>query len=43
LHVCLMRGWRGKYMAAMAIIGFSLVLFTYLGVNWLPSLHSYMK
>jgi len=42
LHVHLMRGWRGARMAIMAIIGFACVLFTYLGVNLLPSLHSYL-
>jgi len=42
LHVRLVRGWRGRRMAVMAIIGFVCVLVTYLGVNFLPSLHSYM-
>ena len=42
LHTRLVRGWRGKRMAVMAIVGFGCVLFTYLGVNLLPSLHSYM-
>jgi len=42
LHVRLVRGWRGQRMAIMAIVGFACVLFTYLGVNLLPSLHSYM-
>jgi cytochrome c-type biogenesis protein CcsB len=42
LHVHLVRGWRGARMAIMAIIGFACVLFTYLGVNLLPSLHSYL-
>lgn len=42
LHVRLVRGWRGVRMAVMAIIGFACVLFTYLGVNLLPSLHSYL-
>ncbi len=42
LHVRLVRGWRGKRMAIMSIVGFGCVLFTYLGVNLLPSLHSYM-
>ena len=42
LHTRLVRGWRGKRMAVMAIIGFGCVLFTYLGVNLLPSLHSYL-
>ncbi len=42
LHARNVRGWRGKRMALMTIIGFGCVLFTYLGVNLLPSLHSYM-
>jgi cytochrome c-type biogenesis protein CcsB len=42
LHTRLVRGWRGRRMAIMAIVGFACVLFTYLGVNLLPSLHSYM-
>ena len=43
LHARLVRGWRGQRMAVMVIIGFTSVLFTYLGVNLLPSLHSYMS
>jgi cytochrome c-type biogenesis protein CcsB len=43
LHTRLVRGWRGRRMAIMTIVGFGCVLFTYLGVNFLPSLHSYMK
>ena len=43
LHARLVRGWRGKRMAVLSIIGFGCVLFTYLGVNFLPSLHSYMS
>lgn len=43
LHARLVRGWRGRRMAIMAIVGFGCILFTYLGVNLLPSLHSYMK
>ncbi|NLA41868.1 MAG: c-type cytochrome biogenesis protein CcsB [Smithella sp.] len=42
LHARLARGWRGRRMAVMTIVGFGCVLFTYLGVNLLPSLHSYM-
>jgi cytochrome c-type biogenesis protein CcsB len=41
LHARHVRGWRGKRMAVMAIIGFICVLITYLGVNYLPGLHSY--
>jgi cytochrome c-type biogenesis protein CcsB len=41
LHTRFIRGWRGKRIAIMVIIGFVSVLFTYLGVNYLPGLHSY--
>lgn len=43
LHARYVRGWRGKRMAVMAIVGFACVLFTYLGVNYLPGLHSYLQ
>jgi cytochrome c-type biogenesis protein CcsB len=43
LHSRNMRGWQGKMMAILAIIGFAAVLFTYLGVNYLPGLHSYLQ
>ncbi|SEM36948.1 cytochrome c-type biogenesis protein CcsB [Syntrophus gentianae] len=43
LHVQYIRGWRGKRMAFMTVIGFASVLFTYLGVNYLPGLHSYLN
>ena len=41
LHARLMRGWQGKRIAVISIIGFLAVLFTYFGVNLLPGLHSY--
>lgn len=42
LHSRLMRGWRGKKVAIVAVLGFVAVIFTYLGVNLLLSgLHSY--
>ncbi len=41
LHARLMRGWRGKRIAYISILGFMAVLFTYFGVNLLPGLHSY--
>jgi cytochrome c-type biogenesis protein CcsB len=42
LHSRLMRGWKGKKVAIVAVIGFVAVIFTYLGVNLLLSgLHSY--
>jgi cytochrome c-type biogenesis protein CcsB len=41
LHARMMRGWHGKRIAYLSIIGFAAVLFTYFGVNLLPGLHSY--
>lgn len=41
LHARLMRGWHGKRIAFLSMIGFASVLFTYFGVNLLPGLHSY--
>ncbi|MBI1940067.1 MAG: cytochrome c biogenesis protein CcsA, partial [Acidobacteria bacterium] len=42
LHMRLTRGWRGRRAAAMAIIGFAIVMFTFFGVTYLlPGLHAY--
>ncbi len=42
LHARFTRGWAGKRIAWLAIIGFLAVLFTYFGVNYfLAGLHSY--
>ena len=41
LHARMMRGWYGKKIAYLSIVGFAAVLFTYFGVNYLPGLHSY--
>jgi cytochrome c-type biogenesis protein CcsB len=41
LHARMMRGWHGKRIALLSIVGFAAVLFTYFGVNLLPGLHSY--
>jgi cytochrome c-type biogenesis protein CcsB len=41
LHARMMRGWMGKKIAVLSIIGFLAVIFTYFGVNLLPGLHSY--
>jgi cytochrome c-type biogenesis protein CcsB len=43
LHSRMVRGWKGNKLAALSIIGFFCVLFTYLGVNYLPGLHSYAQ
>lgn len=43
LHARFTRDWRGKKTAILSIVGFSAVLFTYFGVNYLISgLHSYL-
>jgi cytochrome c-type biogenesis protein CcsB len=41
LHAKLMRGWHGRRIAYLSVIGFLAVMFTYFGVNYLPGLHSY--
>ena len=41
LHARLVRGWQGKTIAWISVIGFAAVIFTYFGVNLLPGLHSY--
>lgn len=43
LHSRMVRGWRGKRLAILSVIGFSCVLFTYFGVNYLAGLHSYAQ
>ncbi|OGX11085.1 MAG: hypothetical protein A2351_03440 [Omnitrophica bacterium RIFOXYB12_FULL_50_7] len=44
LHLRLMKGWSEKKLAWVALTGFSFVIFTYVGVNYLLSgLHSYAK
>lgn len=43
LHARMTRDWRGRKAAILSIVGFSAVLFTYFGVNYLISgLHSYL-
>ncbi len=42
LHARFLRGWRGRKIAIVAVVGFFSTLFTYLGVNLLLSgLHAY--
>jgi len=43
LHSRLVRGWTGKRIAVLCVVGFACVLFTYFGVNFLAGLHSYAK
>ena len=43
LHARFTRDWRGRKAAILSIVGFSAVLFTYFGVNYVISgLHSYL-
>lgn len=43
LHTRIAAGWHGRRSAYIAIIGFLVMLFTYLGVSFLlPGLHSYL-
>ncbi|MFA5099791.1 MAG: c-type cytochrome biogenesis protein CcsB [Candidatus Omnitrophota bacterium] len=43
LHGRLTRGWKGRKSAYIAILGFIIMLFTYLGVSFLlPGMHSYL-
>jgi len=35
LHVRSLRGWRGTRLAILVVIGFGLVIFTFIGVPWL--------
>jgi ABC-type transport system involved in cytochrome c biogenesis permease subunit len=42
LHTRIARGWSGRRSAYFALLGFLLVIFTYLGVSYiLPGFHSY--
>jgi ABC-type transport system involved in cytochrome c biogenesis permease subunit len=42
LHARLVRGWKGRRIAMVSIVGFLSVIFTYFGVNFILSgLHSY--
>lgn len=42
LHGRIFRNWRGKRAAFFSVLGFAFVLFTYIGVNYLASLHAYL-
>ncbi|MFO7599258.1 MAG: c-type cytochrome biogenesis protein CcsB [Candidatus Desulfacyla sp.] len=43
IHSRMVRGWKGKKIAILSMVGFFCVLFTYFGVNYLAGLHSYAK
>ncbi len=41
LHARVTRGWHGKRIAYLSVLGFAAVMVTYFFVNYLPGLHSY--
>jgi len=42
LHARFVRGWKGRRIAILSVVGFMSVIFTYFGVNFILSgLHSY--
>lgn len=43
LHMRLVMGWRGRKSAYMSLVGFGVVMFTYIGVNYLSSLHGFLS
>lgn len=43
LHMRLVAGWRGRKSAYLSLIGFGVVLFTYIGVNYLSELHGFLS
>lgn len=43
LHMRLVAGWRGRKSAYMSLVGFAVVMFTYVGVNYLSSLHGFLS
>ena len=42
LHARQLKGWQGRRIAWLAVLGFLAVIFTYFGVNYLQSMHAYM-
>ncbi len=43
LHMRLVAGWRGRRTAYMSLAGFGVVIFTYVGVNYLSNLHGFLS
>lgn len=37
LHLHYLGGWRGRRLAVLVVVGFAAVMFTYLGMNFLPT------
>lgn len=43
LHMRLVMSWRGRKTVILSMIGFGVVMFTYIGVNYLSSLHGFLS
>lgn len=43
LHMRIVVGWRGRKTAYLSLAGFAVVLFTYIGVNYLSELHGFLS
>ena len=43
LHMRLVANWRGRKAVILSMIGFAVVMFTYIGVNYLSSLHGFLS
>ena len=43
VHLRLFIGWRGRKTAYLSLVGFCVVLFTYIGVNYLSELHGFLS
>ena len=43
LHMRMVAHWRGRKSVILSMIGFGIVLFTYIGVNYLSELHGFLS
>jgi cytochrome c-type biogenesis protein CcsB len=43
LHMRVVAGWRGRRTAALSLVGFAMVIFTYVGVNSFSRLHGFLS
>jgi cytochrome c-type biogenesis protein CcsB len=43
LHMRLVVGWRGRKSAYLSLVGFAVVMVTYIGVNYLSPLHGFLS
>lgn len=43
LHMRLVANWRGRKTVLLSMVGFGVVLFTYVGVNYLSELHGFLS